>query len=858
MNVFNPGTSYHRILLFLCLFLAACAPPNPDELLKKAQLHLAAGETSAAIIELKNVLQVEPRNADARLQLGEIYFAMGDMPLALRELEGAADSGIAKERVQKMLLDAKNRQGRFREVIGELEAQTEKDAEHEVILGEAYLAAKDHPKARVHFDKALKQAAQNGRAAVGLALSSVAEGNVFAATGHYSDAVMWSPDDQRIWIHKGNFELASQNFELALESFTHALDLKGPKYVANLGITRSYIALGRLPDAELAINKVLEETKKVPVAYFIKAQILFQQQEFERAENVLDRGLKIAPNNPAALYLKAAIYFQLERYGLAENLLRALLKAQPENLQVRLLMATAQFRQGDAKTALDTLEPRVDQIESSEGLALLGSLYLQNNQAARAIKSLSAALALNPGNHQIRTQLALGHLADGNTSIAVEELQRAVAGGGELMQDDALLVLVKMREGDFDAALLEAQKFQMRHPESVVAHNLLGSVYLALSNTDAAKAAFERATKLDTAFSPAVFNLAKMASNSGDKKAARTLFKNFLTANPDSIEAYIALGQLELEAGDLEAATGNFQKAADLDLSVNGEQKVANIPFELGRVELSHKNMDLARSYFKQALEISSGTHKQALLALIQVERASGNKGQLEQLFVQLENLMPDSVIYYMLLAEYQLENNQSASAQVNFKKAAELKHRGATLRYASFMESNGEIAEAITVLEQWVAANSADLAATAMLGGYYLIEESADKAAKIYESLDLRSPNNAAVLNNLAWAYYLGKDDRAEAVARRAYELSPDNAHMADTLGWILVQNNKFSDALDIFDRALRFDPDNASIYYHAAVAYSRANRLGDARDSLEKALALGEFPERAAAESLVNNLNI
>ena len=858
MKLFNVAWLRHWALLCVCVFIAACTPPSAEDRLNKARAHLAADDPSSAVIELKNVLQSEPHHAEAQLLLGGIYITMGDLPLALRELEGAFDSGIDKKRVLKPLLSTKNRQGRYREVIGELEGENGLDAELENILGEAYLVGKNHDKARSHFNRALALEPENGRASLGLALTAIAKGDVFTATGHYSDAVLWTPQNHEVWIQKGNFELASQKPELALESFGRALELDGPGYIANLGVARSYIGLGQMADADLAISKVLSETRKVPVAYYIKAQLLFQEGELIQAARVLDNVLKIAPNYPEAHYLKAAVYFREQKFGLAQDSLRSLLKAHPDNMQVRLLLATSQYHLGEAKSALATLESKVDEIESSNGLALLGSLYLQTNQKESAIRSLTAALALDPANNKIRTQLALGYLADGDSAKAVEELQRAVAGGGVSVQDDVLLVLVKIREGDLNAALVEAQKFQARQADSVIAHNLLGSVYLAMSNQEAAKLAFESATRLDTAYSPAVFNLAKMASSSGDVEGARTIYRNFLAANPNSLEVHIALGRLELGAGNLEAASANFIRAVELDVSVNGEQKVATISFELGRVELKHKNTELARKHFKQALDISSGTHKQALLALIQIERVSGKSDQLKKLFSQLEKLMPDSVIYFMLLAESQLEDKQLVAAKSSFKKAADQKHRGATLRYASFLESNDQISEAITVLEGWITSNSSDLAAAAMLGGYYLKEESAENAVKIYEGLDLRSPNNAALLNNLAWAYYLTKDDRAEAVARKAYNLSPDNAHMADTLGWILVQNDKFADALEIFDRALGTEPDNASIYYHAAVVYNKSSRVQEARDSLDKALAMGEFPERAEAENLVRNLKI
>ena len=83
------------VMCFLLLMLTACGGfgMNDQQLLERAAEHTSNGEIQAAVIELKNVLQRSPDNAEARYRLASIYLEYEDFPAATRHFRFAGEAG---------------------------------------------------------------------------------------------------------------------------------------------------------------------------------------------------------------------------------------------------------------------------------------------------------------------------------------------------------------------------------------------------------------------------------------------------------------------------------------------------------------------------------------------------------------------------------------------------------------------------------------------------------------------------------------------------------------------------------------------------------------------------------------------
>ena len=77
--IFKPGLSPQWLIVVLCLLWSLSVfAADTDKYLSDAQAYLSKGEVSAAVIQLKNALLVEPENKEARLLLGTAYLKQKD------------------------------------------------------------------------------------------------------------------------------------------------------------------------------------------------------------------------------------------------------------------------------------------------------------------------------------------------------------------------------------------------------------------------------------------------------------------------------------------------------------------------------------------------------------------------------------------------------------------------------------------------------------------------------------------------------------------------------------------------------------------------------------------------------------
>ncbi|RLA40409.1 MAG: hypothetical protein DRR42_25910, partial [Gammaproteobacteria bacterium] len=216
-------------LIVVILVVPACADRRSTvERLEDALLSYSQGQHQRAKIELKNVLQSNPENADARLLLGRIYLDSGDPDSAVKELEFAQKFGMSRESVLPPLSRALSDIGDFDRLQAIDTTGLTVAAQADVLAAKAMslLVRGEDAKARIYLDTALEVAPDSVYPQIVYAqyyLQGDSRDNALARQS-LEAALSLDPESSPAWSMLGGIELNDGELEKAEQAFLKAIE----------------------------------------------------------------------------------------------------------------------------------------------------------------------------------------------------------------------------------------------------------------------------------------------------------------------------------------------------------------------------------------------------------------------------------------------------------------------------------------------------------------------------------------------------------------------------------------------------------------------------------------------------------
>jgi tetratricopeptide (TPR) repeat protein len=122
------------------------------------------------------------------------------------------------------------------------------------------------------------------------------------------------------------------------------------------------------------------------------------------------------------------------------------------------------------------------------------------------------------------------------------------------------------------------------------------------------------------------------------------------------------------------------------------------------------------------------------------------------------------------------------------------------------------------------------------------------DLAVKYLEKAIRIFPDTARYYDEIAfYTLYLPDRDNSTALGRQleALEIDPDNDYFINNLGWIYLMMGNFHDALEHFQKSLRFNPDNSTACENLEIAEYMAEHRINYFEYLVRPVAMGSLNE-------------
>ena len=724
-------------------------------------------------------------------------------------------------------------------------------------LGEVELNQQHAATAGAAFDKAAALPGNDFLPQLGLARVAMLENKMADATT-IIDGVLKRAPKYPLALHlKGVIALSEKNYNDAENALLAALAV-APDYPPSLlALSNVKYAQGQPNQAVDYLRRYVAQDPDNPGPRKTLAGLLLETGDATGAVDVL-QPVSDRFTDGRDLALLGTAYLRAGHLDEATRYLNAAAKASPEAPEVKTQLALSLAAAGDnagALAQLDAMIPASKEVASQAdalrvlvnvrsdnldaalaaanqmvtrdptkplGFYLLGSVQAARKDSGAARAAFEQALKVDPKYSQAALELARLDMTDGKPADARRHLEQSIAANPSDIGPLVALAELEYSQGDKDKAQRLLEQARAANTTALAPRLVLGRLALERSNMTLAQDVSAEAEQID-ADNPQVLLLRAMVMAQANDTAE---FGRYL----DRLQAY--LSQTPADAASYWLPVGDLQRRA-------------------GRT-------DLARATLEQALGVPA-TEQKALVALIQLETAAGSPDKARAYLARLKKAGTDPALLAELDGDIALKSGKPAAALELYAQATQAGSRRGVAKLAQTQAGEGKVDQAVATLEKWLKANPNDQDAARQLASIQL--ESGNRAAAIsdYERILTKNADDPVALNNLAWLYFEAKDPRAEATARKAMTAAPDNAEIGDTLGWILVHSDAPSaanEALTLCEAAAKARPDNPSVLYHLAVAQQKTGRRREALQTVERALAVESFAERAAATQLATEL--
>ena len=867
------------------------SPDNAEARYLLGVTHSDSGDVRSAEQELRRALELRYDPAKVLPALGKALLALGEFQKVLDEVRldtGAANqtqaevltlralASIALKRNQEgreMLEQALAKQPEFADALiaqARLAAGDKKREDAERLLERALAAAPKSvdawllkgdlaraigkpDEAKAAFQKVIELSPQNFPARMSMALIETTGKNFDEARKHLQQARKSAPNNPLTHYLEALIEFRQANYPRARDAILQALKV-APNHMPSVLLAGAIeYALGSHAQAQSHLTRVVERAPANLYARKLLVASLAKSGQVNRALEVIQPGLKQAPNDAVLLALAGELSIQNNDIAAAGGYFGRAAKADPQSAGARTGLAVSRLAAGETDRALADLEAAVD-LDSQKYQAdiLLVTSHLQRknyDQALKALQSLEKKQPNNPLTHNLKAAIYLGKK---DIPAARKHLERALELSPTYVAAAMNLAQLDLQEKKPEAARKRFETILEKDRDNLQALLALVNLGPRIGATPKEQVEWlERAGRASPGAVQPQLMLARFHAHSGDVTKALEVAQRAQAASPDNPEVLDTLGSVQIAAGQKNQALATYSKLATL------RPDSPAVLYRLASVQTLNGNATGAAATLGKALSIKPD-FVDAQLALAELEVRAGRFPEAMKIARQTQKQAPKSPVGFVLEGDVLMAEKKFPQAARVYETAFGMGRNGAiAMKLHAAHTLAGKPDEAEAVLTQWLKAAPDDAPARLYAADASLRTGKHKQAIEHYEWLRQKQPDNIIVLNNLAWAYQQVKDPRSLETAERAYKLKPDNPAVADTLGLILVEQGDTRRGIKLLQKAVADAPKALSIRYHLAQAWLKAGEKTKARDELEGLLSTeAKFPEQNEAQDLLKTL--
>lgn len=879
---FSPDSTIKKIsiaaiLLASLIGLSGCQQKTSEEHIAAAKEFVVSGDPQAAIVELKNAIQLDPTQAEARFELGSVYLEQKNYLAAEKELNRAMELGYSASKTIPLLARAYQRTGAntaLENIDYNMQGLTTVEkAEVGYFKAQSLAQLNKTDEAKLLINELMLLDTSSVYKGLAEVLSMVLANRNEEALNKAIELQAQAPLNKDILSVTARLYLFNQQPTEAADVYLKYVQAEPEDLETRFALANMLVEQGRTEEAETHVDYLLKVNDQNALLNQLKGIIRAADQDFVNAQSFSEVAINNGRSDPVVRLVAGYAAFQQKDYAAAVGHLSMIATSLPDNHPGLRILAASQLQSGMTTEASEVLK-RLDSISAADATLFSSTGYelLQAGEAKKAKVLVDRVAEISETSDDL---MRLGVLRLSLNNIdGVLDLESAVAQSPESVTAKTTLATAYLSTNQLEKAQALADEWKQEAGNDFQGYLLAGEV--ALRKNDLAKAQTEflsasaiapdnnkvrmALTGLDIRneeLDAAVLKLDKILSDSPDFLPALTAYFGIKQQQGKADEGLAAVLKqlnktpnnydLAILAARMHASELDYDKALGLLKTIKADE---NAPRQywptMGLSLLKSGKINEAEAHYNTWIELEPSNREAALGQLLLLDRQnkyaeglalterylsarddaqvsvlqsyfyvmSGNSESAKSLISSFNENVQQLPFTRGVTARIKLLEGDAAGAVDDAKVAFEANQNTKNLQVLVMAYDRSDQTEAsYALLKEYATENPESLSALMLLAEKEMQKDKKSAVAQYKQALTLNE-NNFVVLNNLA--YLLMEENKlaeAYAFAKRAYDLSPDNAATVDTYAQILVRQNKNEEALDAYNGVMNSDVKNEEI---------------------------------------------
>jgi tetratricopeptide (TPR) repeat protein len=719
-------------------------------------------------------------------------------------------------------------------------------------------------------------------AAVSLAAADATFDNLIS-TGKYRDAIDYA--DQKIpaasrtadiWVKLAEANEKTGLTEKALACYMVSWRMNPNDYASLLGSARIYNQLNQPDNAMNMAKKALDQQFSGEASWeYARACIALKRSA--EAKQALEKVIETDQNNVVANRELGLIYFADKQYSKAIALLQKSYdnKSDPD---VAYKIGKCYLETGNASSGTEYLKKSIDANPSN---------YSANLELARSYFAMTKYMAAAAEFEKISSKIALSAEDYYNWGVSFEEISKpdraisvyrqAAQRYGTARSREAITCHYKTGKADLEAkdynAALEHFTFIQAGDERAQTtkdiYFLLADAYTGVNNQTKARESLERAIALDKSNIEAYARLADMYEKANMKEKAKATYEAMMALSPNDPQVYMTLGTYNLKAQKYSDALNLFVKSNGLQKSAQALEGIAICASALGQWEkakdaaesavqmdggLSESRTVLYKAYMrdsnyreaKKHLEVLASKkpnnleYWQNLATCAEKTNDTESMAQADQKIILLDSKNVESRLRY---AKYSVVKRDDDAAYKYFRELSVLTPSSPEVFKNLYVLAKGksEKSNALQYLQKYLTLNPKDGECQRDLGDMLYERKEYDGALAAYRMAIQIDPSIKGFYKRYA-EIVIAKGQTDEVIKALSGVIKQGEADLSTytTLGMIYQKKAMYTNARDMYQKALQIEPSNVDALVSLAECYAQIGNIGDAVITYEQAVMM------------------